>query len=61
MSGLVLDNLHDHVPTPLFDHSLETLFYGNLTASTANKIANSIIEARKDFLQNYVKKFQNYK
>ena len=61
MSGLVLDDLRNHARTFLFEHSLETLFYGNLTITTANKMADSIIVARRDFLQNYVKQFQNGK
>ena len=32
-----------------------------LDAVTANKMADSIIVARRDFLQNYVKQFQNGK
>ena len=61
MSGLVLDDLRNHARTFLFEHSLEALFYGNLTITTANKMADSIIVARRDFLQNYVKQFQNGK
>ena len=61
MSGLVLDDLRNHARTFLLEHSLETLFYGNLTITTANKMANSIIAVRRDFLQNYVKQFQNGK
>ena len=61
MSGLVLDDLRNHARTFLFDHSLEALFYGNLSIKMANKMADSIIAARRDFLQNYVKQFQNGK
>ena len=61
MSEITLDDLCNHAKTFLLQHSLESLFYGNLTATTANKMANSIIVARKDFLQCYIKQFQNGK
>ena len=61
MSEITLEDLREHARKFLFQHSLETLFYGNLTATMANKMANSIIVARREFLQNYVKQFQNGK
>ena len=35
----------------LLNLSLETLFYGNLNLEGANRMGNSIITARKDFLE----------
>ena len=57
MSQISVQDLRSHAKTFLFSHSLESLFYGNLTLDTANKMANTIIMARRNFLENYVKEF----
>lgn len=55
LTEIGIEDLRTHVHSFLAQHSLEALFYGNLTVTTANKMANSIILARRDFLEKYVK------
>ncbi len=61
LKELKVEDLHGHVRNFLSSLSIESLFYGNLTVSMANQMADSIILARKDFLQKYVKDLQTKK
>lgn len=54
MSEITLEELQGHAKDFLVKHSLESFFYGNLSVTTANKMANSIILARRDFLECYI-------
>ena len=55
MHGLTVEDLRDYASSFLLNHSLECLFFGNLTVAVANKMANAIIAARKDFLERHIK------
>lgn len=54
MSEIKLEELQGHAKDLFVKHSLESFFYGNLSVTTANKMANSIILARRDFLECYI-------
>ena len=59
MAEITLENLQHHTQEFLCQHSLEILYYGNLTSAMANKMTNSIIVSRKNYLQYFLKQFQN--
>ena len=52
---LTLDDLKHFAKDFLLKHHLDCFFYGNVTIESANKMTDLVVEARKEFLEQYAK------